>query len=74
MDFILNNYKEEGMDLEEPCLSIGAARKSAGSWMPLELDGVVHYIPEALHPQPASGSFYLPAKSAGAVLFDGLIN
>ncbi|MCX6244091.1 MAG: 4-hydroxyphenylacetate decarboxylase large subunit [Bacteroidetes bacterium] len=75
MDFLLNNYKNEGMGLEEVrAWSIGGCLEtSPGSWMPLELDGVVHYIPGGSAPATSVGVHFISLpKVLEAVLFDGL--
>lgn len=73
--FLLNNFKKEGMDLEEArAWSIGGCLEtSAGSWMPLELDGVVNYIPGGSAPATSVGVHFISLpKVLEAVLFDGL--
>ena len=75
MEFLLNNFKNEGLDLEEArAWSIGGCLEtSAGSWMPLELDGVIHYIPGGSAPATSVGVHFISLpKVLEAVLFDGL--
>jgi 4-hydroxyphenylacetate decarboxylase large subunit len=75
MEFLLNNYRKEGMGIEESrAWSIGGCLEtSAGSWMPLELDGVVHYIPGGSAPATSVGVHFISLpKVLEAVLFDGL--
>ena len=75
MEFLLNNFKKEGLDLEEArAWSIGGCLEtSAGSWMPLELDGVTHYIPGGSAPATSVGVHFISLpKVLEAVLFDGL--
>ncbi len=75
MEFLLNNFKNEGMATEEArAWSIGGCLEtSAGSWMPLELDGVIHYIPGGSAPATSVGVHFISLpKILEAVLFDGL--
>lgn len=75
MEFLLNNFKNEGLDVEEArAWSIGGCLEtSAGSWMPLELDGVIHYIPGGSAPATSVGVHFISLpKVLEAVLFDGL--
>ncbi|NQV19037.1 MAG: 4-hydroxyphenylacetate decarboxylase large subunit [Armatimonadetes bacterium] len=75
MEFLLNNFKNEGLDIEEArAWSIGGCLEtSAGSWMPLELDGVTHYIPGGSAPATSVGVHFISLpKVLEAVLFDGL--
>ncbi|MDO9577639.1 MAG: 4-hydroxyphenylacetate decarboxylase large subunit [Candidatus Cloacimonadales bacterium] len=75
MEFLLNNFKNEGMTLEEVrAWSIGGCLEtSAGSWMPLDLDGVTHYIPGGSAPATSVGVHFISLpKVLEAVLFDGL--
>ncbi|MBE0650314.1 MAG: 4-hydroxyphenylacetate decarboxylase large subunit [Bacteroidales bacterium] len=75
MEFLLNNFKKEGMGLEEArAWSIGGCLEtSAGSWMPLVVDGVTHYIPGGSAPATSVGVHFLSLpKILEAVLFDGL--
>jgi len=75
MEFLMNNYKKEGMGLEEArAWSIGGCLEtSPGSWMPLELDGVIHYIPGGSAPATSVGVHFIALpKVLEAVLFDGL--
>jgi 4-hydroxyphenylacetate decarboxylase large subunit len=75
MDFLLNNFKKEGMDIEEVrAWSIGGCLEtSAGSWMPLEVNGVVHHIPGGSAPATSVGVHFISLpKVLEAVLFNGL--
>ena len=75
MEFLLNNFKKEGLDMEEArAWSIGGCLEtSAGSWMPLELDGAIHYIPGGSAPATSVGVHFISLpKVLEAVLFDGL--
>ena len=75
MEFLLNNFKKEGMDIEEArAWSIGGCLEtSAGSWMPLEVNGVTHYIPGGSAPATSVGVHFISLpKVLEAVLFDGL--
>ncbi len=75
MEFLLNNFKNEGMALEEArAWSIGGCLEtSAGSWMPLNIDGVTHYIPGGSAPATSVGVHFISLpKILEAVLFDGL--
>ena len=75
MEFLLNNFKKEGMDVEEArAWSIGGCLEtSAGSWMPLEINGVVHYIPGGSAPATSVGVHFISLpKVLEAVLFHGL--
>lgn len=75
MDFLLNNFKKEGMALEEArAWSIGGCLEtSAGSWMPLEYNGMTYYIPGGSAPATSVGVHFISLpKVLEAVLFDGL--
>jgi 4-hydroxyphenylacetate decarboxylase large subunit len=75
MDFLLNNFGKEGMDTEEVrAWSIGGCLEtSAGSWMPLEVNGTVHYIPGGSAPATSVGVHFISLpKVLEAVLFNGL--
>ena len=75
MEFLLNNFKNEGMTFEEVrAWSIGGCLEtSAGSWMPLILDGVTHYIPGGSAPATSVGVHFISLpKVLEAVLFNGL--
>ena len=51
----------------------GCLETSPGSWMPLELDDVIHYIPGGSAPATSVGVHFLSLpKILEAVLFDGL--
>ncbi len=47
MEFLLNNFKKEGMAVEEArAWAIGGCLEtSPGSWMPLEVNGETYFIP-----------------------------
>jgi len=75
MEFILNNFRDEGMRIEEArAWSIGGCLEtSAGSWMPLGLDGKTHYIPGGSAPATSVGVHFISLpKILEAVLNDGL--
>lgn len=75
MEFLLNNFKKEGMDLEEVrAWSIGGCLEtSAGSWMSLDVNGVTHYIPGGSAPATSVGVHFISLpKVLEAVLFNGL--
>lgn len=75
IEFLLNNFNHEGLDLEEArAWSIGGCLEtSAGSWMPLELEGVIHYIPGGSAPATSVGVHFISLpKVLEAVLFNGL--
>lgn len=75
MDFLLNNFRKEGMAIEEArAWSIGGCLEtSAGSWMPLELDGTTWYIPGGSAPATSVGVHFISLpKVLEAVLYDGL--
>lgn len=75
MEFLLNNFKKEGMDLEEArAWSIGGCLEtSPGSWMPLEFNGEIHYIPGGSAPATSVGVHFISLpKVLEAVLNDGL--
>ena len=75
MDFLLNNYGAEGMGSEEArAWSIGGCLEtSPGSWMPLELDGEIHWIPGGSAPATSVGVHFLSLpKLFEVVLFDGI--
>lgn len=61
LEFLLNNYAEEGMQLEEArAWAIGGCLEtSACSWMPLELDGEIHYIPGGSAPATSVGVHFI---------------
>ena len=72
MEFLLSNYGHEGMQSEEArAWSIGGCLEtSPGSWMPLELDGEIHWIPGGSAPATSVGvHFPFPAKIAGSYSF-----
>lgn len=75
MEFLLNNYGHEGMQMEEArAWSIGGCLEtSPGSWMPLELDGKRHWIPGGSAPATSVGVHFLSLpKILEVVLFDGM--
>jgi 4-hydroxyphenylacetate decarboxylase large subunit len=75
MEFIQRNYGHEGMTLEEArAWSIGGCLESSpGSWMPLELDGEIHWIPGGSAPATSVGVHFLSLpKILETVLFDGM--
>jgi len=75
MEFLLNNFGQEGMQPEEArAWAIGGCLEtSAGSWMPLEIDGTTHYIPGGSAPATSVGVHFISLpKVLEAVLFDGL--
>jgi len=75
MEFLLKNYRHEGMTLEEArAWAIGGCLEtSAGSWMPLELDGIVHWIPGGSAPATSVGVHFISLpKLLEVTLFDGM--
>jgi 4-hydroxyphenylacetate decarboxylase large subunit len=75
MEFLLNNYGHEGMKAEEArAWSIGGCLEtSPGSWMPLELDDEIHWIPGGSAPATSVGVHFLSLpKILEVVLFDGM--
>jgi len=75
MEFLLRNYAHEGMDLEEArAWAIGGCLEtSPGSWMPLELDGEIHWIPGGSAPATSVGVHFLSLpKILEVALFDGM--
>ena len=75
MEFLLGNYGHEGMLLEEArAWSIGGCLEtSPGSWMPLTLDGEVHWIPGGSAPATSVGVHFLSLpKILEVTLFDGM--
>jgi len=75
MEFLLKNYGHEGMTLEEArAWSIGGCLEtSPGSWMPLELDGEIHWIPGGSAPATSVGVHFISLpKILEVVLFDGM--
>jgi 4-hydroxyphenylacetate decarboxylase large subunit len=74
MEFLLNNFSAEGMKPEEArAWSIGGCLEtSPGSWMPLDLNGVVHYIPGGSAPATSVGVHFISLpKLLEVVLFNG---
>ena len=75
MDFILRNYADEGMNIEEAtAYSIGGCLEtSAGGWMPLNFDGKIYYIPGGTAPATSVGVHFISLpKILELVLFDGV--
>ena len=75
MEFLLNNYGHEGMKIEEArAWSIGGCLEtSPGSWMPLDLDGTIHWIPGGSAPATSVGVHFLSLpKILEVTLFDGM--
>ncbi|TSA23627.1 MAG: MFS transporter, partial [Bacteroidetes bacterium] len=75
MEFLLKNYGHEGMTLEEArAWSIGGCLEtSAGSWMPLELDGEIYWIPGGSAPATSVGVHFISLpKILEVTLFDGM--
>jgi 4-hydroxyphenylacetate decarboxylase large subunit len=75
MEFLQSNYGHEGLDVEEArAWSIGGCLEtSPGSWMPLELDGEIHWIPGGSAPATRVGVHFLSLpKLLEVALFDGM--
>ncbi|MBE0648001.1 MAG: 4-hydroxyphenylacetate decarboxylase large subunit [Bacteroidales bacterium] len=75
MEFLLKNYGHEGMTLEEArAWSIGGCLEtSPGSWMPLEFDGEIHWIPGGSAPATSVGVHFISLpKILEVALFDGM--
>ncbi|MFH1250869.1 MAG: 4-hydroxyphenylacetate decarboxylase large subunit [bacterium] len=75
MEFLLNNFKKEGMALEEArAWAIGGCLETSPcSWMPLELNGETYYIPGGSAPATSVGVHFISLpKVLEAVLYDGL--
>lgn len=75
IEFILNNFRKEGMQSEEArAWSIGGCLEtSPGSWMPLELNGKTWFIPGGSAPATSVGVHFISLpKVLEAVLFDGV--
>lgn len=75
MEFLLNNFNDEGLGLEEArAWSIGGCLEtSPGSWMPLELDDETHWIPGGSAPATSVGVHFLSLpKILETVLFNGV--
>jgi 4-hydroxyphenylacetate decarboxylase large subunit len=75
MEFLLGNYGHEGMGIEEArAWAIGGCLEtSPGSWMPLELDGEIHWIPGGSAPATSVGVHFLNLpKILEVALFDGM--
>lgn len=74
-EFIMNNYQSEGMKLEEGrAWSIGGCLEtSAGTWMPIELNGNQHWIPGGAGAATSVGVHFIGLpKILELVLFDGI--
>ncbi len=75
MEFLVGNYSHEGMNLEEArAWAIGGCLEtSPGSWMPLKIDDVIHWIPGGSAPATSVGVHFLNLpKILEVVLFDGI--
>jgi 4-hydroxyphenylacetate decarboxylase large subunit len=75
LEFLIGNYAHEGMDLEEArAWAIGGCLEtSPGSWMPLELDNEIHWIPGGSAPATSVGVHFLNLpKLLEVALFDGM--
>ena len=74
LDFLLKNFTAEGMQPEEArAWSIGGCLEtSAGSWMPLVLDGQTYWIPGGSAPATSVGVHFISLpKILETVLFNG---
>lgn len=74
MEFLLKNFGHEGMTTEEArAWAIGGCLEtSPGSWMPLEFDGEIHWIPGGSAPATSVGVHFLSLpKILEVTLFDG---
>lgn len=75
MEFLLNNFKKEGMAIDEArAWAIGGCLEtSPGSWMPLEVNGETWHIPGGSAPATSVGVHFISLpKVLEAVLYDGL--
>jgi 4-hydroxyphenylacetate decarboxylase large subunit len=75
MEFIMDNYKSEGMDLEEArAWSIGGCLEtSAGAWMAIKLNGKQHWIPGGAGTATSVGVHFIGLpKVLELVIFDGI--
>ena len=75
MEFLLGNYGHEGLHLEEArAWAIGGCLEtSPGSWMPLELDHEIHWIPGGSAPATSVGVHFLNLpKLLEVVIFNGM--
>lgn len=75
MDFLLENYFAEGMQAEEArAWSIGGCLEtSPGSWMPLEYEGKIWWIPGGSAPATSVGVHFISLpKLLEVVLFNGM--
>ena len=75
MEFLMDNYHDEGMTIEEArAWSIGGCLEtSPGAWMELKLDGKKHWIPGGAGPATSVGVHFISLpKVLELVLFDGV--
>ena len=75
MEFLMNNFRKEGMQFEEArAWAIGGCLEtSPGSWMPLEINGDTWFIPGGSAPATSVGVHFVALpKVLECVLFDGL--
>jgi 4-hydroxyphenylacetate decarboxylase large subunit len=75
MEFLIDNYRDEGMTMEEArAWSIGGCLESSpGAWMELELGGEKHWIPGGAGPATSVGVHFISLpKVLELVLFDGI--
>jgi 4-hydroxyphenylacetate decarboxylase large subunit len=75
MEFLMNNYKDEGMNVEEVrAWSIGGCLEtSAGTWHPIELGGKKYWIPGGAGTATSVGVHFIGLpKVLELVLFDGM--
>ncbi|MCP3944059.1 MAG: 4-hydroxyphenylacetate decarboxylase large subunit [Desulfobacteraceae bacterium] len=75
MEFLLNNFRKEGMELKEArAWSLGGCLEtSPGSWMPLEINNETYFIPGGSSPATSVGVHFISLpKVLEAVLYDGL--
>ena len=75
MEFLMENFKAENMEMEEArAWAIGGCLEtSPGSWMPLEFNGETHYIPGGSAPATSVGVHFISVpKVLEAVLYDGM--
>ena len=75
MEFIINNFSDEGMTTEEArAWAVGGCLEtSAGSWMPLTLDGYTHWIPGGSAPATSVGVHFISLpKLLELVLHNGI--
>ena len=75
MEFLLNQYGDEGMTVEEArAVAIGGCLETApASWMPLHFNGKTHYIPTGSSQTTSVGVHFLDnPKVLNVVLFNGV--